>query len=116
MTTRERYADMRERHELELCGWVGDAVRNAASVTSAASRHGVNAGTMSKLWRRCRGREGVLPARLETYGELRERQEREVLEWMRDALDQHGSLKQVSIRENVNAGTLSRIAARLRDA
>lgn len=116
MNTRESYGDMRERHELELCGWVTAAVTNAASVTNAATRHGVNAGTMSKLWRRCKGRERVLPARPETYDELRERHEREVLEWMRSALAERGSLKQVSIQDGVNAGTLSRIAARLRDA
>lgn len=115
MKTRESYRDMRHRHELELCGWVTAAVHSAESVTSAAKRHGVNTGTMSKLWRRCRGRERVPPARPETYDELRERQEREVLEWMRRALAERGSLKQVSIQEDVNPGTLSRIAARLRD-
>jgi transposase-like protein len=112
----ESYEDMRQRHERELAGWVQTAVRGAASVYSAAKRHGVNDVSMMRLWRRLGRAEGVSPRTPETYDEIRARHEGEVLGWVRHALDEHGSLAQVAKHTEVNRGTLSRIIRRMRDA
>lgn len=112
----ESYDDMRSRHELELAGWVQEALRNAASVSSAARAAGVNSGTMSRLVRRLGEAKSLPPHSGETYDELRDRHEREVLSWMRSSLSRYGSLKQVGIHCSVNHGTLSRILWRLRRA
>lgn len=110
------YHVMRENHREELAGWVQAALRGAASPTGAAKRHGVNHGTMSRLARRFQNVRGTPPRTPETYEEIRDRHEREVLEWIREALAEYGSVVQVAENCGVNRGTVSRIARRLRDA
>lgn len=52
---REKYEEIRERHEREMREWVEQAMEGGGAVNAMAKRQGINPGTMWRLVRRYRG-------------------------------------------------------------